>query len=257
MICIIGGGKMGAALVGGLTDHGHEVTIVETNATRREELQAEGRTVADKPVPCEGAIIAVKPRNVDVATSDAVAGGAKRILSIAAGVPLSRLHVAAGAHLPILRAMPNIGAVVERAAIALAADSAIHEEDVAWAEGLLSTVGTVVRVTEDQMDAVTGLSGSGPAYVLLLAEAMIDGGVTAGLSREVATELTLATVEGVGELLAQAVESPAELRAMVTTPAGTTAQGVRKLEGLGFRTAVIEAVLASAAHSAHIGHPAR
>ncbi len=257
MICIVGGGKMGAALVGGLVTHGYDITVVETDEQRRQALADEGRNVSPVPVACEGAIIAVKPKDVAIATADAVGAGAKRILSIAAGIPLRQLHEAAGAHVPILRAMPNIGALVQRSAVAIAAEASIHEEDLTWAEEVLSTVGNVVRVTEDQMDAVTGLSGSGPAYILMMAEAMIEAGVIAGLSHDVATELTITTIEGVGELMATSADAPAEIRAMVTTPGGTTAHGIRKLESMGFRSAVVEAVLSASARSSELGRPSR
>ncbi len=248
---------MGEALLAGLTAHGREVTVIERDPARQEYLKMHpaGYQISEKPVPCEGAIIAVKPKDVELAISDAVTGGAQRILSIATGITLAKLHQAAGGRVPVVRAMPNIGALVERSATAICGGSTAHEEDLVWAESVLSSSGRVVRIAEDQMDAVTGLSGSGPAYLFLIAEAMIDGGVAAGLSHNAATELTIETFVGAGALLASKTRAPAQLRADVTTPAGTTAAALRRLEDRGVRAAIVDAVLAATARSHELGLP--
>lgn len=267
MLCIIGGGKVGWALAKGFLDRpDHDaLTIVERNATRQNELKSMIAassylhvTISDEAVPCYGAVVAVKPKDVDIAVSDAVKAGAKRILSVAAGISLARLHEWAGPGVPVIRSMPNIGAMVGQSATAIAAGPATHEDDMSWAEGVLKTVGSVVRVGESSMDAITGLSGSGPAYFLLMTEALIDGGVHAGLTPDISRELTVATIRGVAELLASDPDAdPAKLRASVTTPAGTTAAGLRVLERAGVRATLMDAVEAAAKRSHELNEPGK
>lgn len=144
--------------------------------------------------------------------------------------------------------MPNTPSLVGAGAAAVAAGSSATESDLEWAESILDAVGTVTRVSEAQLDAVTGLSGSGPAYVFLVAEALIDAGVAEGLARPVATDLAVQTLRGAAELLATG-ESPADLRAAVTSPGGTTAAGLRALEDAAVRAAFASAVAAAAARS--------
>jgi pyrroline-5-carboxylate reductase len=254
MLCIVGGGKMGSAIAAGLLAHGHTgVTIVEVTEEARNALKSKlpAATIVDKPVAADGAIIAVKPKDALIAASDAADAGAKRILSIAAGVTLARLHETVGSRVPVMRAMPNIGAVVGKSATALCSAPPAHDEDIQWAEEILSALGSVVRVSEDPMDAVTGLSGSGPAYVALVAEALIDAGVHSGLPLEVARALAISTVQGTAGLLDE--YEPHDLREMVTTPAGTTAAGLRELEEHGVRSAFISAVLAARDRSHELG----
>jgi pyrroline-5-carboxylate reductase len=149
--------------------------------------------------------------------------------------------------------MPNTPALVGAGAAAICAGTAATDADLDWAEGLLRAVGTVVRVPEKLLDAVTGLSGSGPAYVFLVAEALIEGGVLAGLPRDVAHELAVATIAGAGRLLAETGETPEALRAQVTSPGGTTAAGLRALEAQGVRSAFLEAVAAATERSRQLG----
>jgi pyrroline-5-carboxylate reductase len=141
--------------------------------------------------------------------------------------------------------MPNTPALVLQAATAIAAGSSATEPDLDWAESLLGAIGTVVRVTEAQIDAVTGLSGSGPAYVFLIAESLIEAGVLAGLPRDLAATLANQTLLGAATLLSESSESPADLRAAVTSPGGTTAAGLRVLEQRGVRAALIDTVIAA------------
>jgi pyrroline-5-carboxylate reductase len=175
------------------------------------------------------------------------------VLSIAAGVTIRRLEAALPPGTPVVRAMPNTPALVGAGAAAVAAGRAADEADLAWAEEVLGVVGTVVRVDEPLLDAVTGLSGSGPAYVFLVAEALIEGGVLAGLPRPVATTLAVHTLLGSARLLDESPEEPAALRAAVTSPGGTTAAGLRALEARGVRSAFLEAVLAAADRSRELG----
>lgn len=255
-LVVVGGGRMGEALVRGLLDTGRpaaELAVVEPLAARRDELDLPGVTVAAEPVAAEAAVIAVKPGVVAEATRAAVAAGARRVLSVAAGVTLAALEDAAGPGVAVVRAMPNTPSLVGAGAAAIAGGSAASEDDLAWAENLLGAVGTVARVPEPLLDAVTGLSGSGPAYVFLVAEALIEGGVTAGLPRPTAEALAAQTLLGAAKLLVDSGDSAADLRAAVTSPGGTTAAGLRELERHGVRSAFIEAVAAATQRSRELG----
>ena len=154
---------------------------------------------------------------------------------------------------PVVRAMPNTPALVGAGAAAVAAGTAAGEDDLAWAEAVLGAVGIVVRVPEHLLDAVTGLSGSGPAYVFLVAEALVEAGVLVGLPRPTSAALVGQTLLGAARLLVEGEEGPEALRAGVTSPGGTTAAGLRVLEARGVRSALLEAVAAAAARSAELG----
>lgn len=253
-LALVGGGNMGAALLGGLIAAAwaapNELAVVEVSAPRRQQLaqQFPGVLVVASVEACEAAVIAVKPNDVAGAVTAAVAAGAKRVLSIAAGVSVARLEQAAGAGVAVVRSMPNTPALVGQGAAAIAGGASATDDDLDWAEGILGAVGTVVRVPEYQLDAVTGLAGSGPAYVFLIAEALIDAGVLAGLSRPVSEALVVQLLVGSAALLAERGD-PAQLRAMVTSPGGTTAAGLRLLEEHGVRSAMLEAVMAATARS--------
>lgn len=248
---------MGAALLGGLLAAewatAAELAVVEVSAPRRAQLaeQFPGVAVLAEVGPCEAALVAVKPGDVEAATAAAVAAGATRILSIAAGVSIARLESAAGTA-AVVRSMPNTPALVGQGAAAIAGGSRATEDDLAWAEAILGAVGTVVRVPEYQLDAVTGLAGSGPAYVFMMAEALIDAGVLAGLARPTAEALVVQLLVGSAALLADRGD-PAQLRAMVTSPGGTTAAGLRKLEEHGLRAAMLDAVTAATERSRELG----
>ena len=149
--------------------------------------------------------------------------------------------------------MPNTPALLGAGASALAGGTSASEDDFIWAEGVLSSLGVVARLPEYQLDAVTGLSGSGPAYVFLLAEALVEAGVNEGLDREVSRLFAVQTLLGSARLLAETGDSPEALRAAVTSPGGTTAAALRVLEAHGFRSAVLEAVAAAAIRSRELG----
>lgn len=254
----IGGGRMGEALVAGLINSGAEpaeaIAVVEALPVRRDEL---GRTYPGlrvREVPCGAAtVVAVKPQDVADAVSGAVAAGATRVLSVAAGVTLSSLEAAAGTGVAVVRAMPNTPALVGAGVAAIAAGVEADEATMAWAEAVLGAVGDVVRVGEPQLDAVTGLSGSGPAYVFLVAEALIEAGVAEGLTRPVAEQLATGTLRGAGLMLSESGDSAAELRAAVTSPGGTTAAGLAALERHAVRAAIADAVAAATARSRELG----
>ncbi len=257
---IIGGGKMGEALLGGLLAQGWapvaELRVVEKLPDRADALRTAfpGLTVAAEPSVAEGHLVAVKPQDVSaVCRALAGEGSRSRVLSIAAGVTLRALESALAPDTPVVRAMPNTPALVGSGAAAIAPGRAASDDDLAWAESILGAVGTVVRLDESLLDAVTGLSGSGPAYVFLVVEALVEGGVLAGLPRPVASALAVQTVLGAARLLAESREGPEALRAAVTSPAGTTAAGLRALERAGVRAAFLDAVTAATARSRELG----
>lgn len=259
-LVIIGGGRMGEALLGGLLGSGwarpEELAVVEVVADRRRELVLRFpavQVVNDVPDAVEGAVIAVKPADVDLACRAAAAGGVSRVLSIAAGVDTARLERSLGAGVAVVRAMPNTPALVGAGAAAIAPGTSAGEADLAWAESILGSVGTVARVSEPLLDAVTGLSGSGPAYIFLVAEALIEAGVLVGLPRDVSTALTTQLFVGSARLLAESGSTPEALRAQVTSPGGTTAAGLRALESAGVRSAFLDAVAAATARSRELG----
>jgi pyrroline-5-carboxylate reductase len=249
---------MGEALLAGLLDAGWapagEVRVVEALADRRDQLAARfaGVEVTDVVGPADGTVLATKPGDIRGACA-ALGADAGRVLSIAAGVRLADLEAALPEGTPVVRAMPNTPALVGAGAAAIAGGTAAGEDDLAWAEGILRAVGTVVQVAEPMLDAVTGLSGSGPAYVFLVAEALIEAGVLVGLPRPISSELAVQTLLGAARLLAEGDDGPEALRAAVTSPGGTTAAGLRALEQAGVRAAILDAVVAATERSRELG----
>ena len=257
-LLIVGGGRMGEALLAGLLAAGRPATelgVAEVSASRRRQLSAAYPqvTIAEGVAPCAGAVLVVKPADVPAAARAVADAGVRRVLSVAAGVTTASIEEAAGRALAVVRAMPNTPALIGAGAAAISPGSAADAEDLAWAEEILGAVGVVVRVPEKALDAVTGLSGSGPAYVFLVAEAMVEAGVLAGLPRDVAETLTFQTLLGSARLLADGESTPAALRAAVTSPGGTTAAGVRELERRGVRAAFLDAVAAATERSRELG----
>jgi pyrroline-5-carboxylate reductase len=261
-LAIIGGGNMGAALLGGILAAGahdaSEMAVVEVDETRRGELASRFPGVAVRAaVPrCDAALVAVKPNVVADAVALAVAAGARRILSIAAGVSLEALDAAAGVEPTstggrgpaVVRAMPNTPALVGEGASAICGGAAAGGDDLAWAETLLGAVGTVDRLPEPLLDAFTGVAGSGPAYVFLVAEALVDAAVAEGLARPVAERVVSQLLVGSAALLRQEGDAP-RLRAQVTSPGGTTAAGLAALERAGVRAGIADAVRAATERS--------
>lgn len=259
-LLVVGGGKMGEALLGGIFAAGvvspADTAVVEVVAERRAELERRfpGLTTASEPSASGGAILAVKPADVPAACAAIADAGTGRVLSIAAGVRLAQLEDWLGRGVPVIRAMPNTPALVGAGASAIAAGSSASDEDVTWAESLLGAVGQVVRTPEKLLDAVTALSGSGPAYVFLVAEALIEAGVLNGLPRDISRVLTTQTLLGAARMLAETGESAEMLRAAVTSPGGTTAAGIAALEKRAIRSAVAEAVTAATERSRELGN---
>jgi pyrroline-5-carboxylate reductase len=266
-LTVVGGGKMGEALLTGLIRTGwappEDLIVVETDAARRAELAARhtgvqivdaaGEGVIGGAPDNAGAVLAVKPADAEVACRSLQTAGARRVLSIVAGVTIQSLESWLDASTAVVRAMPNTPALVGSGAAAIAGGRAAGPDDVAWAQSVLEAVGTVVVVPEAALDAVTGLSGSGPAYVFLLAEALIDAGVLVGLARPVAKQLAVQTLLGSARLLSETGDEPATLRAAVTSPGGTTAAGLRALEAAGVRHALLEAVAAATRRAEELG----
>jgi pyrroline-5-carboxylate reductase len=250
---------MGEALLGGLLGAGwapaDDLAVIEKVAARREALQASfpGVTVADAPIAADGAVVAVKPADVPAACAPLAELGVTRVLSIAAGVTTATIEAATGARIAVVRAMPNTPALVGQGAAAIAAGSTATPADLEWADTILGAVGQVVRVTEPQLDAVTGLSGSGPAYLFLVAESLVEAGVLVGLARADAETLAFQTMLGAATMLRDTGDDPATLRAAVTSPGGTTAAGLRALEEAGVRAAFLSAVAAATERSRQLG----
>lgn len=250
---------MGEALVGGLLQAGgmrlDGIRVVEPDAARREALQSAfpGVDVVDEPGVAEGSIVAVKPADVPAVCRALAALGPSRVLSIAAGVTIAALETDLAPGSRVVRAMPNTPALIGIGAAAIAPGTQATDDDLTWAEELLGAVGSVVRVKEPLLDAVTGLSGSGPAYVFLVAEALIEAGVLAGLPRDVSHALSVQTLLGAATLLAEGSVGPEALRAAVTSPGGTTAAGLQVLEQRGLRAAFLDAVAAATERSRDLG----
>ncbi|HUY64137.1 MAG TPA: pyrroline-5-carboxylate reductase [Acidimicrobiales bacterium] len=257
-LVVVGGGRMGTALVRGLLSAGWypgDVMVSEVDARRRAELAGElpGVAVVTEPAAAEGAVLAVKPGVAEEACGALKAAGVPRWLSIMAGIPLERLEAWAGPGVAVVRAMPNTPALVGAGMSAVSGGSGASPADLTWAEELLGAVGEVVRVPEAEIDAVTGVSGSGPAYIFLVTEALAEAGVAAGLAPEMSRQLARQTVVGAGRLLAEPGADPASLRAQVTSPGGTTAAALAVLEEAGLRRAFASAVQAAAARSREMG----
>ncbi len=257
---VVGGGRMGSALVGGLLVAGRDaatLAVAEIDPDRQEQVRRSwpALQVVSAPVAAEGTLLAVKPTAAEAACRAVAAAGTRRLLSVVAGVTLRSLQSWVGSEVAVVRAMPNTPALVGAGVSAIAGGELAGAADLAWAEELLRAVGEVVRVPEPSLDAVTGLSGSGPAYVFLLAEALVEAGVLAGLPRDVSRTLALHTIAGSGRLLLESGSEPEALRAQVTSPGGTTAAGLRVLEQRAVRAAVLDAVTAAAERSRQLGDP--
>lgn len=275
-VAVLGGGKIGEALLGGLVAAGREpaeLLVVEAVAARAAELRERyGIVAVDAAEAARRAdvlVVAVKPGDVPAALDqvhDVLAdrrpdGDRPTVVSLAAGIATASLEARLPPDTAVVRVMPNTPMLVGRAMCVLSPGAAARESELALAEGLLAAVGRTVRVPEAQQDLATALSGSGPAYVFLVAEAMIDAGVALGMPRSTATELVTATVEGAGGLLTTpgsdgregTAPHPGLLREAVTSPGGTTAAALGTLEAEGLRSALARAVTAARDRSVALG----
>ena len=274
----IGCGKMAAALIKGVLKSGlckpADITASDVHAASAEKLRAEtGVTIALSNVEVVGAsdviVLAVKPGDALAAIQSVTTQpmessmrwawqggsgkGGKLLLSIVAGLSIRSLEQAAGDKLRIIRVMPNTPALVLAGASAFALGTQATEEDAAVAQSIFGSVGIALQVKETLLDAVTGLSGSGPAYGYTIIEAMADGGVLMGLPRELALQLAAKTVAGAAEMVLQSGLHPAVLRDQVASPGGTTIAGLEALESGGLRAALIAAVRAATERATALG----
>jgi pyrroline-5-carboxylate reductase len=255
-ICVLGAGKAGEALVAGLLSSGWakpaDIVATARHEERIDELSKrygiEG--TLDNVAAVKGAqvvVIAVKPQDIEALLGDvgAALDSSQTVLSIAAAIPTELIERHVGDGVPVVRAMPNAPVTVHEGMAGVTGGAHATEEHVALAEEVLGSVGRSVRVDEAYMDAVTAVSGSGPAYFALLAESMIEAGILLGLSREVSTDLVVQTMLGTAKLLRDEKMHPVELREMVTSPGGTTISAIRELEQAGVRAAFLNAIQAA------------
>jgi pyrroline-5-carboxylate reductase len=255
-ICVLGAGKAGEALIAGLLSAGwakpEDIVATARRQERLDELAERygvSTTLANRQA-VEGAevvVIAVKPQDIETLLTDmgSAVTGSQMVLSIAAAIPTTLVERHLGDGVPVVRAMPNTPVTVHEGMAGISAGANAGENELALAEEVLGSVGRSVRVDETYMDAVTAVSGSGPAYFALLAESMIEAGILLGLSREVATDLVVQTMLGTAKLLRDEKMHPVELREMVTSPGGTTISAIRELEQAGVRAAFLNAIQAA------------
>jgi pyrroline-5-carboxylate reductase len=261
-LAIVGGGKIGEALLSGLL-RGHyqldDVVVVEKHPERVAYLAGKHGVRAVDLAEAAGfastILLAVKPQDIEPLLRELGphVGAQHVVVSVAAGITTARIEAALGVDVPVVRCMPNTPALVDEAMTAISAGAHATEQHLAVAEKLLSTVGKVVRVPESQLDAVTALSGSGPAYFFYLVEAMIDAGILLGLPRVLAAELIVQSAIGAAVMLRDSGEHPVQLREAVTSPGGTTIAAIRELEVHGVRAALLAAIEAAALRSAELG----
>jgi pyrroline-5-carboxylate reductase len=266
-IAILGCGQIGESLLSGLLSAGWRAPGDVAVTARREERLDELRerygveATSSNADAVRGAVlvvIAVKPQDLDALLGEigALLDPSQTVLSVAAAIPTRAIERRLAPDVPVVRAMPNAPATVHEGIAGVAAGAHAAEEHLALAEECLSHLGRVVLLDEQYLDAVTAVSGSGPAYFALLAEAMIEAGILLGLSREVSTQLVVQTMLGTAVLLRDKQMHPVELREAVTSPGGTTIRAIRELEQAGVRAAFLNAIQAAMERSQELaaGH---
>jgi pyrroline-5-carboxylate reductase len=255
-IAILGGGRIGEALLIGLLTSGwrgrDEIVVTSRRESRAAELHERHGVEAttDNPAAVDGAqlvVVAVKPQDIDVLLGEIgdLLSPSQTVLSVAAAIPTATIEARIAENVPVVRAMPNAPSTVHEGMAGVCAGAHAGEAQLALAEEALKHLGRVVRVPESAMDAVTALSGSGPAYFALLAEAMIEAGILLGVSREISTSLVVQTMLGTAKQLRDQGMHPVELRESVTSPGGTTIAAIRELEQAGVRAAFLNAIQAA------------
>jgi pyrroline-5-carboxylate reductase len=260
-LAIVGGGKIGEALLSGLVRRGGPdgLLVCERSAERAAQLSERyGVPAVDLGEAAARArvlLLAVKPQDIDslLARLTDVVDTGHLVVSVAAGVPTARIEAALPSGVPVVRVMPNTPALVDEGMSVLSAGAHAGDEHLDEAEALLATVGQVRRVPESQQDAVTALSGSGPAYFFYLVEAMVDAGILLGLPRALAADLIVQTALGAAVMMRDSGEHPVQLREAVSSPGGTTIAAVRELERHGVRSALMAAIEAAHARSVELG----
>ena len=255
-LAVLGAGKAGEALIAGVISSGWcepgQIVATARHTERLEELAGlHGiRTTTATAEAVDGAglvVIGVKPQDIETLLgeiSGAVTTG-QTVVSIAAAIPTALIENHLADRVPVVRVMPNTPMTVHEGMAGISAGTYAEEEHLAQAEEILGSVGRTVRVDEDYMDAITAVSGSGPAYFALLAESMIEAGILLGLSREISTDLVVQTMLGTAKLLRDGKMHPVELREAVTSPGGTTIAAIRELEQAGVRAAFLNAIQAA------------
>jgi pyrroline-5-carboxylate reductase len=264
-LAIIGGGKIGEALLSGLVRRSGSGGIVVCERSPERSAQLSERYgvpvlgLAEAAARARVLLLAVKPQDIGTllgSLADSVDAG-HLVVSVAAGVPTSTIEAALPEGVPVVRVMPNTPALVDEGMSVLSAGAHADEGHLDEAEALLAAVGRVRRVPETQQDAVTALSGSGPAYFFYLVEAMVDAGILLGLPRDLAADLIVQTALGSAVMLRDSGEHPVQLREAVTSPGGTTIAAIRELERHSVRAALIAAIEAAHARSVELGRAAR
>lgn len=262
VIAVLGAGKIGEALLSGLLHGGHgvdDLLFTERYPARAAELT--GRygvravTVAEAAKRADVLVVAVKPQDIEPVLAELapLISSESLVVSLCAGLPTGLYERRLADGVPVVRVMPNTPMLVGAAMSAISAGRHATAEHLALVEELLTHVGRVVRVPESQQDAVTALSGSGPAYFFYLVEAMIDAGILLGLPRELAGQLIIQSAVGAAKMLAESGEHPVILREAVTSPAGTTINAIRELEKHGVRAALLAAIEAARDRSVELG----
>ena len=259
-IAILGCGKIGESLLAGLLSTGWREPSEIVATARREERAVELRerhgveaTLSNEEAVAGAGLVvlAVKPQDFDALLGEVgpALSPEQTVLSVAAAIPTSAIEQRVTSGVPVVRAMPNAPATVHEGIAGVCAGAHAGDEHLAAAEEVLSHLGAVVRVPERYMDAVTAVSGSGPAYFALLSEAMIEAGILLGLSREISTQLVVQTMLGTAVLLRDEKMHPVELREAVTSPGGTTIRAIHELEQAGVRAAFLNAIQAAMVRS--------
>jgi pyrroline-5-carboxylate reductase len=264
-LAIIGGGKIGEALLSGLVRRSGSGGMVVCERSPERAAQLSDRYgvpvlgLAEAAARARVLLLAVKPQDIGTLLGSLAASvdAGHLVVSVAAGVPTSTIEAALPEGVPVVRVMPNTPALVDEGMSVLSAGAHADEGHLDEAEALLAAVGRVRRVPETQQDAVTALSGSGPAYFFYLVEAMIDAGILLGLPRDLAADLIVQTALGSAVMLRDSGEHPVQLREAVTSPGGTTIAAIRELERHSVRAALIAAIEAAHARSVELGRTTR
>jgi len=255
-LAVLGAGKAGEALIAGVLSSGwrepEEVVATARHQERVDEIAARHgvRGTLSNSEAVQGAgvvVIGVKPQDIEGLLTEisGVVTADQTVVSIVAAIPTALIESHLSDRVPVVRAMPNTPMTVHEGMAGITAGAYAEEEHLARAEEVLGSVGRTVRVDEGYMDAITAVSGSGPAYFALLAESMIEAGILLGLSREVSTDLVVQTMLGTAKLLRDEKMHPVELREAVTSPGGTTIAAIRELEQAGVRAAFLNAIQAA------------
>lgn len=262
-IAFVGGGRMAEALISGvLSSRGYvaeQIRVADPDMARLDYLKRQygiriGLTNHEAVVSADVVVLAVKPQvTAEILKELGEVLAKPLVISVVAGVQLSRIIGACAPQARVIRAMPNTPAMVGAGMTALATGPGVRENEMACARQIFESVGRVVPVDERFMDAVTGLSGSGPAYVFLMIEAMADGGVKMGLPREISSLLAAQTVLGAARMVLETEQHPARLKDQVASPGGTTIAGLHRLEQGGLRGLLIDAVEAATKRSQELG----